>query len=132
MPIGSQIDVLSLFGRLAESNEFRCRSQGKRTIPRFDKDIGEAALQNEALQHGQRTQNMFEALIVSLGAYKLLKTEDTGIVHREGSFTAPDFRLVLDDGFQWLIDVKNVFLADPQMQRLVLRKVDVENLTRLC
>lgn len=89
----------------------------------------ENALQNEALQHGQRTQNMFEALIVSLGAYKLLKTEDTGVVHPAGKLTAPDFRLVLQDGTQWLIDVKNVYLAARLQQRLVLRKVDVEKQT---
>ncbi|MGV1768016.1 hypothetical protein [Rhizobium rhizogenes] len=66
---------------------------------------------------------------MSLGEYKLLKTEDTGVVHAEGKFTAPDFRLVLQDGTQRLIDVKNVYLAAPLQQRLVLRKVDVEKLT---
>lgn len=66
---------------------------------------------------------------MSLGAYKLLKTEDTGTVHPAGQFVAPDFRLVLKDGTQWLIDVKNVFSDDPDKQRLVLRKIDIEKLT---
>ncbi|MBY5551118.1 hypothetical protein HFO61_30705 [Rhizobium leguminosarum] len=130
MAIGSQIDVLSLFGRF--SREQRISLHDPKSSELFLDSIRasvEDALQNGALQHGQRTQNMFEALIVSLGAYKLLKTEDTGIVHPEGHFTAPDFRLVLNDGTQWLIDVKNVFLSAPEAQRLVLRKIDVEKLT---
>ncbi|MGA2290570.1 MAG: hypothetical protein ABSG20_19205, partial [Bradyrhizobium sp.] len=42
------------------------------------------ALGNDILLHGQRTENMFEALVVSLGHYKLLKREDIGTVHPEG------------------------------------------------
>lgn len=130
MAIGSQIDVLSLFGRF--SREQKISLHDPKASELFLTSIQNSvvdALQNEALQHGQRTQNMFEALVVSLGAYSLLKTEDTGVVHPEGSFTAPDFRLVLNDGTQWLIDVKNVFHAAPDQQRLVLRKIDVEKLT---
>ena len=71
---------------------------------------------------------MFEALIVSLGDYKLLKIDDSGRVHPEGSYTAPDFRIVLTDGRQWLIEVKNFYEPDPFRQQLRLRKVDVEKL----
>ncbi|MGO7821247.1 hypothetical protein ACC684_28765 [Rhizobium ruizarguesonis] len=130
MAIGSQIDVLSLFGRFTREQRISLRDPkaSELFLSSIETSVADA-LKNGALQHGQRTQNMFEALIVSLGAYKLLKTEDTGIVHPEGDFTAPDFRLVLMDGTQWLIDVKNVFLAAPATQRLVLRKVDVDKLT---
>ncbi|MBY3026666.1 hypothetical protein [Rhizobium leguminosarum] len=125
MAIGSQIDVLSLFGRF--SREQRISLHDPKASELFLDSIRtsvEDALQNEALQHGQRTQNMFEALIVSLGAYKLLKTEDTGIVHPEGQFTSPDFRLILTDGTQWLIDVK--FAVDAilaAMSRLFLSAI---------
>lgn len=130
MAIGSQIDVLSLFGRFSREQKISLHDpQASELFLASMRTSVEDALQNEALQHGQRAQNMFEALIVSLGAYKLLKMEDMGTVHPEGAFTAPDFRLVLNDGTQWLIDVKNVFHADPKTQRLVLRKVDVEKLT---
>ncbi|NTI32875.1 hypothetical protein [Rhizobium rhizogenes] len=130
MAIGSQIDVLSLFGRFSREQGISLRDPraGELFLDSVRTSV-EDALQNDALQHGQRTQNMFEALIVSLGEYKLLKTEDTGVVHPKGLYTAPDFRLVLKDGTQWLIDVKNVYLADPFQQRLVLRKADVGKLT---
>jgi hypothetical protein len=88
------------------------------------------ALDNDILLHGQRTQNMFEALIVSLGHYKLLKTEDTGAVHPEGAYTAPDFRVILRDGAQWLIEVKNVYDADPGRQRFRIRPQDFDQLKR--
>lgn len=106
MAIGSQIDVLSLFGRFSREQGVSLRDPraGELFLDSVRTSV-EDALQNDALQHGQRTQNMFEALIVSLGEYKLLKTEDTGVVHPKGLYTAPDFRLVLKDGTQWLIDV---------------------------
>jgi hypothetical protein len=86
------------------------------------------ALANDALLYGQRTQNMFEALIVSLGQYKLLKKEDVGVVHPVGHFTAPDFRVILRDGEQWFIEVKNVHDADPGRQRFRIRAQDFAKL----
>ena len=83
------------------------------------------ALANDALLYGQRTQNMFEALVVSLGQYTLLKTEDVGVVHPAGAFTAPDFRIILRDGSQWLIEVKNVHDTDPGRQRFRIRAADL-------
>ena len=53
---------------------------------------------------------MFEDLILSLGEFALLKVEDAGRVYPEDSFKIPDFRVVLQDGEQWLIEVKNVYI----------------------
>ena len=60
---------------------------------------------------------MFEALVVSLGRYRLLKPEDSGRIFPQRGFRAPDFRVVLEDGSNWLIEVKNVFESDPFYQR---------------
>ena len=65
----------------------------------------------------QRTQSMFEALVVSLGEYELLKTEDCGHLFPIGTYVPPDFRVVLKDGEHWLIEVKNVYERDPGKQR---------------
>ena len=59
---------------------------------------------------------MFEALLVALGRFTLLKVEDTGRVHPSLAFRAPDFRVVLEGGEQWLIEVKNVYKRDPRRQ----------------
>ena len=74
------------------------------------------AIESDILLHGQRTEKMFEALVVSLGQYKLLKAEDTGFVHPNGEYIAPDFRVILRNGLQWLIEVKNIYGHDPSRQ----------------
>ena len=84
-------------------------------IPKFATFVGNAlggALSNPALLHGQRVEAMFEALLVSLGEYTLLKAEDNGRVHPGDRYIVPDFRVVLLDGTQWLIEVKNAYVED--------------------
>ena len=94
-------------------------------VPEFAAFVGNAldsALSNMALLYGQRTQAMFEAMLVSLGSFSLLKAEDNGRVYPDESFLAPDFRVVLLDGTQWLIEVKNVYISDPSQQERLLMK----------
>lgn len=83
-------------------------------------DAVEAGLSDQLLLHGQRVEAMFEALLVSLGQFRLLTREDGGNVFPEGEFIAPDFRVVLADGRHWLVEVKNVYEEDPFAQRRAL------------
>ncbi|WP_044826991.1 hypothetical protein [Thalassospira sp. HJ] len=69
----------------------------------------EQGLQDDILLYGQRVEAMFMSTLVSLGEFKLLKHEDVGRVFPEESYIAPDIRVVLKDGRQWLVEVKNVF-----------------------
>ncbi len=89
---------------------------GPRLSTLIDSHITEA-LSDDAVLHGKRTEAMFEALLISLGEYKLLKCEDKGTVHSDGSFQAPDYRVVLLDGSQWLIEVKNAYIPHPFRQQ---------------
>lgn len=92
-------------------------------IPAFAADATEqlaAALDDPALLHGSRTERLFEATVLSLGKFRLFKTEDNGRVHSVDTMRAPDFRAVLDDGGQWLIEVKNVRCNDPFKQRTTM------------
>ncbi|MDW9830854.1 hypothetical protein GOB24_25200 [Sinorhizobium meliloti] len=75
-----------------------------------------AALSDPTLIHGSRTEHLFEATVLSLGKFRLLKTEDVGRVHAADTCRAPDFRVVLEGGEQWLIEVKNVRCKDPFKQ----------------
>lgn len=75
------------------------------------------ALADPALIHGSRTERLFEATVLSLGHFRLLKTEDVGRVHAADTCPAPDFRVVLDDGEQWLVEVKNVRGREPFKQK---------------
>ena len=55
---------------------------------------------------------MFEAMLISLGDFTVLKAEDQGKLYPGTGFRVPDFRVVLTDGTQWLIEVKNVYEKD--------------------
>ena len=85
----------------------------------FTADAGrklERALTDTTLLHGSRTERLFEATVLSLGKFRLLKAEDNGRIHGSGLLRAPDFRVILDDGEQWLVEVKNVHRKDPFKQ----------------
>ena len=55
-------------------------------------------------------------MLVSLGGCSLLKAEDNGNVYPSEKYLAPDFRVVLPEGTQWLIEVKNAYIEDPLRQ----------------
>jgi len=86
------------------------------------------ALADPALIHGARTERMFETMVLSLGRFRLFKTEDIGRVHSATNFRAPDFRVVLNDGEQWLIEVKNVRREDPKKQRTTMSPAYITSL----
>lgn len=88
-------------------------------VPLFLEDARsglDAALKDAPLVHGARTERQFEALVLTLGQFRLLKAEDQGRLHAEVHCRAPDYRVVLQDGRQWLIEVKNVHVEDPLRQ----------------
>ena len=71
---------------------------------------------------------MFEALVVSLGRFRLLKAEDSGRCFPENRYAIPDFRIVLPDGTHWLVEVKNKYIRDPFQQRLRLKPSYIDRL----
>ena len=92
-------------------------------IERFLADAAprlKAALADPTFLHGARTERMFEATVLSLGRFRLFKTEDIGRVHAATTYRARDFRVVLDDGDQWLVEVKNVRCENPEKQRATM------------
>jgi len=78
------------------------------------KASAERALSNEAFLLGQRTEALFERVVASLGGFRLLKREDVGDVFHtaETDVQPPDFRIVLEDGKQLLVEVKNFHQGD--------------------
>lgn len=122
MPDKSAYDLLPIFARFGREENLSLRDSNAVTsfLRRVEASVL-GALESDSFLHGQRTQNMFEALIVSLGRYHLLKLEDAGRVHPFGTYTAPDFRVILEDGTHWLIEVKNVYEQDPSNQRFSIK-----------
>lgn len=118
-------DLVADFAKFGAENRNSLRDP--QTIEKFITDARKTisdALSDEARLHGQRTQAMFEALLLSLGDHLLIKVEDSGQVYPENRFKVPDFRVVLSDGTQWLIEVKNVYIDNPLRQKRQLMKSD--------
>lgn len=89
----------------------------------------EQARANPAYVHGRRTELMFGYLAASLGACKAIKREDAGelISLGDADVLIPDYRLLLRDGSQQLVEVKNCHHADGSKE-LRLREGDVARL----
>ncbi|MER5200980.1 hypothetical protein ACWD3J_46480 [Streptomyces sp. NPDC002755] len=69
------------------------------------------SLDNVSRLQGHQTQYAFEAVVVALGAIRLIKTEDAGLYYfddAQGKLLPPDFRIVLRDGTVLLVEVKSV------------------------
>jgi hypothetical protein len=120
-PPEKAFDLLALAAAFARRHELDLNDPA--LVERFLADAADrlkAALADPTLLHGARTERMFEATVLSLGRYRLFKTEDIGRVHAATTFRAPDYRVVLDDGDQWLVEVKNVRCENPQKQRTTM------------
>lgn len=80
-------------------------------------DAMKLALSDPALLQGLRTEAMFENMVSSLGEVVMIKSEDTGPLQTVLPMQAPDFRIVLKDGSNWLVEVKNVYVKNAFRQR---------------
>lgn len=118
LPQPKAFDLLASLAAFAQRHRIALNDPA--LIDRFIVDARpklEAALSDATLIHGSRTERLFEATVLSLGHFRMFKTEDIGRVHGATTSRAPDFRVVLDDGEQWLIEVKNVRCRKPFKQR---------------
>ena len=124
-------DLLAEFGKFGLERRLSLRDPA--TISAFIGHVGdkvEGAVEDPPLLHGQRTEAMFEALLVSLGEFELLKGEDSGRLFPDDRYRSADFRLVLKDGSHWLIEVKNVYEREPfEQRRRLFRRPYLERLT---
>lgn len=111
------IDLLSLYSRFSRETNLSLRDPASQQafIDAVRDSLG-SAVSNDILMHGQRTENMFAALIISLGHYTLLNREDSGATYPSGELQAPDFRIVPKDAGQCLIEVKNFYDREPTRQ----------------
>jgi len=111
------IDLLSLYGRFGREATLSLRDPASQEafIDAVRKSLG-TAVDNDILMHGQRTENMFAALVISLGHYTLLNREDNGTTHPSREFQAPDFRVIPKNADQCLIEVKNFYDREPTRQ----------------
>lgn len=66
------------------------------------------ARSSDILIHGLRAQSMFAYVAASLGQCVLIKEEDAGEIYAvDPELRAPDYRLVMQDGSEFFVEVKN-------------------------
>lgn len=118
-------DILDQLGKFGVERKISLRDPEMRSL--FSSHVTEAvdaALADPTLMQGQRAEAMFEALLVSLGTFQMFTREDGGRIFPSERYIAPDYRVVLNDGAHWLVEVKNVYEADPFAQSRTLLKRD--------
>lgn len=89
------------------------------------------SLSNAALLHGIRTERMFEAMVASFGGVEILKQEDAGEIYAPDEvLSVPDFRLVMADGSQMLVEVKNFYQGADTTEPFELERDYLDGLIR--
>ena len=88
--------ILGELGKFGAEHRLSLQDSGvKEAFALHVRDAVDRVLSDPALMHGHRAEAMFEALVVSLGEFRLLKAEDSGRVFPDDRLIVPDFRLVL-------------------------------------
>lgn len=87
--------------------------------------------ENPIAIHGRRVESMFGYVVASLGSSEVVKKEDAGTLFhpKEDTVLLPDYRVILQDGTQLLIEVKNIHEENPK-KRFKIRRKDVERMAR--
>lgn len=110
-----RFDAFSLFATYGEKQSVSLRDPA--SVEGFAaamRQSAERALASKAFLFGQRTEALFERIVAALGSCQLLKREDVGnIFHSlDTDVQPPDFRVLLNDGKQIVVEVKNFYQGD--------------------
>lgn len=104
-----KFDVPDLYAALAREQNYESDITGDQEefISRVRRSLA-AAKTNQILLHGKRVEAMFASVAGALGECRLIKQEDAGDAFSDDpELLAPDYRLILKDGKQFFVEVKN-------------------------
>ncbi len=113
-----KFDVLELFSSMATTNGYKINDihSVENFISCVSSSIKESAT-NDRTKFGKRIESLFAYVAGALGKVKLLKQEDTGNIYYLGEeIIAPDYKAILKDDSQILIEVKNFHSLDIEKQ----------------
>jgi hypothetical protein len=100
---------------------------------KFISKLGEeftTAKNNPIMIHGFRVQAMFEYVAASLGKCAIVKAEDAGGLHTtDPNIKIPDLRVLLVDGQEFFIEVKNFYQTGP-FEKYKMKKSYLDGLQR--
>ncbi len=122
----TRIEIVDLFKDLSETDGLLLGDQTD--AQRFGVAVAELlsrSQSNPALLYGKRTEAMFAYVAAGLGKCSALKEEDAGdLFAATENLQQPDYRIVLSDGAEWLVEVKNCH----KLRRMTLTKKYVAKL----
>lgn len=110
-----KFDVIDLFSAMAAEHGYKLDDPTSQHdfIERIRNSF-ESNKNNDIAVYGKRVESLFAHVAGALGRSALLKQEDAGSLYYTGDeIIPPDYRLVLKDGEQLLIEVKNFHNSDP-------------------
>ena len=100
------IDLFTAFGR-KHGYKLSVEEDANDFIDRIGKSL-KASQDNPNLLHGKRVESLFAYVAGALGKCRLIKQEDSGETFTtEQEIQAPDYKIILNDGSQYFIEVKN-------------------------
>ncbi|WP_217546404.1 hypothetical protein [Pantoea sp. GbtcB22] len=126
-----KFEALDLFTAFSRNSELKLQSpEDEEKFLDMVKASLKVSKENPILLHGKRMEVLFGHLAAGLGGCRMVKNEDTGGVITDNSdIQLPDYRLILKDGRQIFVEVKNQGHPSHRAQFL-LSKDYVEKLQR--
>jgi hypothetical protein len=125
-----KFEVISLFNAIGQKRNFKIN----------DKDSEKAFLESVStsltkakdvpiILHGRRVEAMFAYVAASLGRCIFIKQEDAGEIYATDlSIRPPDYRVVLEDGTELFIEVKNCHKTRRGSYTYYIRASDLNSL----
>jgi len=113
-----KFEVIDLFGVLARKSglKFNDPAAHNQFVDQVSSGLT-AGRNNPIILHGRRVEGMFEHVVAGLGKALAVKREDAGdVCAAEPSIQPPDFRLVLDNGTEIFVEVKNCHKENPNFK----------------
>lgn len=104
-----KFEVIDLFTALGREHGYKLavKEHEEDFIERIGNSL-KASQENPTLLHGKRVESLFAHVAGALGNCRLIKQEDSGEAFTtESNIQAPDYKVVLSDGSQYFIEVKN-------------------------
>jgi hypothetical protein len=109
-----KFEVIDLFTALGREHGYKLSVEEDASdfIERIGSSL-KASKDNPNLLHGKRVESLFAHVAGALGKCRLIKQEDSGDVFAaEQYIQAPDYKVILNDGSQYFIEVKNCHLPN--------------------
>lgn len=108
-----KFDVLDLFDAIGRDRKYILGNQNDENA--FIDTVSKSLSLNKTptLIYGRRVETMFAYVVASLGKATLIKKEDCGDIFCGNAMQIPDYRVLLGDGTQLLVEVKNYHQNTP-------------------